>query len=45
MQRLTLDLGTIIRPLIIFDRPYGDLEAVIALISEGRINGAFRAIT
>ena len=45
MQRLSLDPGTITRPLIIFGGLYGDLEAITALIAEGQINGAFRAIT
>lgn len=34
MQRLTLDLGAIIRPLTFFGGHYGNLETVIALIAE-----------
>ena len=45
MQRLSLDPGTITRPLIIFGGRYGDLEAITALIAKGQINEAFQAIT
>jgi len=39
VQRLTLDLGTITRPLIFFGGPCGNLEAVITLIAEADRRG------
>jgi predicted phosphodiesterase len=39
VQRVTLDLGVINHPLIVFGGPYGNLEAVTALIAEADRRG------